>query len=567
MKNWWLYLFSGFFFAGNVFAATYDATGNWDYTELNHWNNCAEPNPGTEQGTDTIIQKGDNFTLIGKRGTVTGTVSGATYTAVTMFFEDGGETTLTFRVTASSSTQADGDVTWTWSGFGETCEGGWTTSYTKQPQSPPLYDATGTWDYSDFNHSNTCNEPNELPVSEVITLTQNGNKVTVVDATRRVYDGFIDGAIYTFVGSYPEDGGTTSEIFTVPLKAGGTSGDGTGYWVWNDASGICDGRFNFTITKQGPATTGPATTTLSAGDLDGNGRDDVVVDFGSLGFWAWMNDASWLKLHPTLSPDRVAIGDMDGNGQDDVIADFSSTAGGIYVKRNLGSWLKLHGAASQSLTTGDLDGSGRDDLVVDFGSLGFWARMNDASWSKLHPTLSPDRVAIGDMDGNGQDDVIADFSSTAGGIYVKRNLGTWLKLHGAASQSLTTGDLDGSGRDDLVVDFGSLGFWARMNDASWLKLHPTLSPDVVDTGDVDGNGADDVLATFGSSVGGFWQKLNLGSWSKLNNSAPDDVETGDVDGSAPDDIIADFSSTVGGVWVKRNQTPWVKLHNASPQAL
>ena len=90
---------------------------------------------------------------------------------------------------------------------------------------------------------------------------------------------------------------------------------------------------------------------------------------------------------------------------------------------------------------------------------------------------------------------------------------------------------------------------------------------MVETGDVDGNGADDVLATFGSSVGGFWQKLNLGSWSKLNNSAPDDVETGDVDGSAQDDIIADFSSTVGGVWVKRNQTPWVKLHNASPQAL
>ncbi len=27
--------------------------------------------------------------------------------------------------------------------------------------------------------------------------------------------------------------------------------------------------------------------------------------------------------------------------------------------------------------------------------------------------------------------------------------------------------------DDVVVDFGAIGLWARMNDASWLKLSNT----------------------------------------------------------------------------------------------
>jgi len=109
-------------------------------------------------------------------------------------------------------------------------------------------------------------------------------------------------------------------------------------------------------------------------------KDDIVVDFGAdLGLWARMNDTSWLNLHTTLSPDRIAIADMDGTGQDDVIADFSSTVGGLYVKYNLGGWVFLHGGSSEAMAAGDLDGNGQDDLVVDFGAAtGLWARMATA---------------------------------------------------------------------------------------------------------------------------------------------------------------------------------------------
>jgi hypothetical protein len=311
-----------------------------------------------------------------------------------------------------------------------------------------------------------------------------------------------------------------------------------------------------------------AEKTLSSGDLDGNGQYDVVVDFGSaIGLWAWMNDAVWLRLHNTHSPDGVAIADVDGNGEHDVIGDFSSTAGGLWTKRNLGAWLPLHPAGSEAMAGGDLDGNGQEDVVVDFGpEIGLWARMNDVGWLKLHPTLSPDLMAIADIDGNGEADVIADFSSTVGGLYAKRNLGTWLMLDPAGSEALAAGDLDGNGLDDVVVRLRATnGLLAWMNDATWLELHGSYSPEIIATGDLDGNGADDVLGVFGNTAGGLWAKRNLGAWQQENPNTPDDVVTGDMGDSGQDDIQADFSTAVGGVWVKQNETFWLELHQASPQ--
>ena len=39
---------------------------------------------------------------------------------------------------------------------------------------------------------------------------------------------------------------------------------------------------------------------LATGDLDGDGRDELLADLGSRGFWAYYNNAApWKKLDPT----------------------------------------------------------------------------------------------------------------------------------------------------------------------------------------------------------------------------------------------------------------------------
>ncbi len=51
---------------------------------------------------------------------------------------------------------------------------------------------------------------------------------------------------------------------------------------------------------------------MAAGDLDGSGRDDAVIDLGpALGLWKWMNDSAWVPLHG-LSPEDMVTGDLDG---------------------------------------------------------------------------------------------------------------------------------------------------------------------------------------------------------------------------------------------------------------
>ena len=286
---------------------------------------------------------------------------------------------------------------------------------------------------------------------------------------------------------------------------------------------------------------------------------DMVASFGSQGLWAYLNDARWSKLH-NAAPDRLVLGDVDGNGENDVIADFGSTAGGLFVKRNLGGWTQLHRLSSELLAVGDLDNSGRDDVVIDFGAIGLWARMNDAGWLKLH-NASPEQLVTADVDGNGQSDVVGLFNT---GIFVKQNLGAWRQIHNGRSEQIAAADLDADGSDDLVIDFGATGLWARMNDASWLKLHNS-SPELVATGDVDGEGGADVLGIFAGQ--GLWQKLNLGGWSQLHAAAPDELVSGDIDGSGQDDIAADFSSTLGGIHVMRDQGAWVKLYDSAAATL
>jgi hypothetical protein len=254
MKKWWfafLVALSAILLAGNCLSATYDITGAWDYTISNYWNNCEDPIPETSQGIDIFMQNGDNFTHISlDRGTFTGTVNGNVYTAPWTFYEDGGWVTATYSLIASSSTQLLGTGNWTWSGEGESCSGGFQYSLTKQQQIPPTYNATGTWDYSESGLWNNCGDPNPQPGSGTDTLTQTGNRITVVDDQQRSFDGFVSGSTYTFVRSYPEEDGITSEVYTVTLSSGGTSGSGTSKWVWNDAYDLCNGGWNFSYVKQ-----------------------------------------------------------------------------------------------------------------------------------------------------------------------------------------------------------------------------------------------------------------------------------------------------------------------------
>ena len=65
-----------------------------------------------------------------------------------------------------------------------------------------------------------------------------------------------------------------------------------------------------------------------------------------------MNHATWTPLHG-LSPTRMVTGDLDGNGQDELIVDFGAPYG-LYIFANNTSWALLHPLSPEAVTLGRL---------------------------------------------------------------------------------------------------------------------------------------------------------------------------------------------------------------------
>ena len=191
----------------------------------------------------------------------------------------------------------------------------------------------------------------------------------------------------------------------------------TAYSTFNNESGYSE-ELVYTVPILGITHT--IATTITAGDMNGNGKDEVIIDYGTgKGIGIQMDNDTVVQLHK-LSPETITTCDIDGGGQDDIIVDFGPD-NGIWSFMNNSTWVQQLTLSPESMITGDINGDGQDDIIVDLVDLGTWVRMNDSIWIQLH-TLSPLTMITGDIDGNVQDDVIVDFGKA--GLWVHMNNST-----------------------------------------------------------------------------------------------------------------------------------------------
>jgi len=251
---------------------------------------------------------------------------------------------------------------------------------------------------------------------------------------------------------------STSTLSGYRAQVADVNGDGDDDLVFNRLgttnndvyTAISDGTSNFTLTanQEHPRTGDWSIYDTFVGDTDANGREELFWARASRSYVANANLDGTFTLSATFydppstgasEPVRV-VGDVDGDGRTDIVWADTTTAGtnGVVVGRSTGSDVSfrsrvdgnLENGVPLSVRTGDINGDGRADLLWNtqgavnrvYGSLGTASGGLDFSpANQLHP-VSTDwdqfTVYLADVNGNGRQDVIWNHPASENRIYV-----------------------------------------------------------------------------------------------------------------------------------------------------
>jgi hypothetical protein len=324
----------------------------------------------------------------------------------------------------------------------------------------------------------------------------------------------------------------------------------------------------------------------AVGDIDGDGVDEVAVDFGASGLWLYSH-GNWAPLS-ARNPESTLAADIDYDHEDEILADFGSS--GLWLW-NGGRWSQLSGEDVESLSAYDLFGIGTDVVVGAFGPSGVWVWLV-ARWEQWSGARA-DQVLVGELDGSrkiagdfgplglwawplntpsgwaqlrgANADYVALGKSAGGflaadfgslGLWVYRSILTgWVQLSGANPDFVITADTNADGNDEIVGDFGSLGLW--LWDNQWIRLSGSDAQYMI-RADVNGDGRDEIAVDFGSL--GLWL-WNNGAWSQLSGSISEYLVAADTDGDGKKEILADFGAL--GLWMW-NDGNWSIISSSNP---
>jgi len=283
--------------------------------------------------------------------------------------------------------------------------------------------------------------------------------------------------------------------------------------------------------------TGASPVSAAIGDIDGDGKPDLTIaNYGTNTVSVLRNTstsgilsfATKIDITTGSNPTSIAIGDLNRDGKPDLVI-ANGTNNSVFVLRNASSSGIISfdtiinlgiGSGFDPAAIADIDGDGKLDLVTasyftisvlrntssNIGTISFASKVDFGTG------FGPGNLAIGDLDMDGKLDITAR-NSTGSLVSVLRNTSSIDTIRfatkvdlpsGQGSFAIAIGDIDGDGKPDLAVtnrnedsvavlrNLGSNGF---ISFATKVKFATSYDPWSVAIGDINGDGKPDLAIT------------------------------------------------------------------------
>lgn len=344
--------------------------------------------------------------------------------------------------------------------------------------------------------------------------------------------------------------------------------------------------------------TGSWPEVVAIGDVNNDGRNDVVLatsfyfdSENDFRIHVFLQDlagrpAFAYKLSAGGDPTSLAVGDVNSDGRNDVVVGHMDDSIGVFLQGPEGRLQDVvaystDGGRSDGVAIADVNGDGRNDIAVSFWGGPRIAIFHQNAQGTFDPPVSYasqnggyDEITAGDVNHDGDADVLlmsGQGLAPSLSVYLQdRTRGvldspaTYDLIRRNLTHAVGIGDVNSDGRQDVVVTFGgnrpSSKLGVFLQNANGALDAPLIFdaydiPDAVEVADVNLDGRADVVVAHGG-----WTKLSVylqqlpGAASLLapyelypipyaSSYQPQGLAVGDfnTDGS-PDVAIADYNN-------------------------